>query len=145
MIIFFFPKIIKTLQKLSGMHKRGNTIMFFRTIVFLTLSTSSPAILSTYQNKKYATNEDYTYMVTPVVTICVINRLVLLFMLKLKPSFYYTGAQPLCFQGFMPPSPSPTSISETNKLHMNQKFYDFYDVCYNFWTIQGCFSFFLTT
>ena len=34
-----------------------------------------------------------------------------------------------------------TSISEPNSV---QKFNDFYRVCYNFWTIYGGFSFFLT-
>ena len=28
--------------------------------------------------------------------------------------------------------------------YMNQKFHDFYRVCYNFWAIRGSFSFFLT-
>ena len=31
------------------------------------------------------------------------------------------------------------------KNYADQKFHDFYHVCYNFWTIHGGFSFFLTT
>ena len=44
----------------------------------------------------------------------------------------------------------PTSISEPNggwwvlRNYTNQKFHDFYRVCYNFWAIRGSFSFFLT-
>ena len=63
--------------------------------------------------------------------------------------------------GPCPPSP-PTSNSEPNKVqqfpfqtsgilhqvfrnYTDQKFHDFYHICYNFWIIYGGFSFFLTT
>ena len=70
LIIFFFSaKSIKNLRELSGRPKRGNALMVFISVVSLIRCTTSPALFSSYQNKKCARDEVSKYTVTLVLDL----------------------------------------------------------------------------